>query len=278
MKTPSVLPLIGCLLLLLQPAAAAEPPGAWPHGTRAAVSLAYDDALPSQLDVAIPALDRHGLQGSFYLTLAAPTLTTRLAEWRAAAARGHELGNHTLFHQCSGKGPDRGWVTPELDLDRTSAEQMASQIRLASTMLHAIDGRTARTYTLPCGERLAAGGVDYVPSIRDGFVAIKTAGPAVVPDLARLDPHDVGVFAPVGLTGDELIAMVKQAGERGTMVNFTFHGIGADYLQTSAEAHEQLLAFLAAHRDEYWTASFVDIMTWVKARSGAGDTHAHGVE
>src|SRR3546814_7923192 len=65
------------------------------------LSLAYDDALDSQLDNAIPALDRHGFHASFYLPLAADTLRTRLDEWRAAAARGHELGNHTLFHQCS---------------------------------------------------------------------------------------------------------------------------------------------------------------------------------
>jgi hypothetical protein len=25
-----------------------------------------------------------------------------------------------------------------------------------------------------------------------------------------------------------------------------------------------LLAYLAAHRDEYWTAPFVDIMRWVR--------------
>ena len=50
----------------------------WPDGRKAAVSLAYDDALDSQLDNALPALDRHGLKASFYLTLAADTLRTRL--------------------------------------------------------------------------------------------------------------------------------------------------------------------------------------------------------
>jgi len=50
-----------------------------------AVSLSYDDALDSQLDNAIPALNRHGLVASFYLTLMSPTLRHRLDEWRAAA-------------------------------------------------------------------------------------------------------------------------------------------------------------------------------------------------
>src|SRR3546814_10339678 len=73
----------------------------WPDGQRAAVSLAYDDALDSQLDHAIPALDRRGFRASFYLPLSADTLRTRLPEWRAAAARGHELGNHPLLDRKS---------------------------------------------------------------------------------------------------------------------------------------------------------------------------------
>src|SRR3546814_18485755 len=67
-----------------------------------------------------------------------------LDEWRAAAARGHELGNHTLFHQCSGSGEDRDWVAPHRDLDSTPAARMRDQVPLANTMLAAIEtGRAA---------------------------------------------------------------------------------------------------------------------------------------
>jgi len=41
------------------------------------------------------------------------------------------------------------------------------------------------------------------------------------------------------------------------MINLTFHGIGGDYITTSTQAHEQLLAYLAAHRDAYWTDTFL---------------------
>src|SRR3546814_19341443 len=84
------------------------------------LSLAYDDALDSQLDNAIPALDRHGFHASFSLPLAADTLRTRLDEWRAAVARGPELGKHPLFPQCSGSGEDRDWVAPHRELGRAS--------------------------------------------------------------------------------------------------------------------------------------------------------------
>jgi len=63
-----------------------------------------------------------------------------------------------------------------------------------------------------------------------------------------------------------LIALVEDAARRSTMVNLTFHGIGAEHLAVSSEAHAQLLDHLAAHRDRYWTATFREIMTWVRRR------------
>lgn len=248
--------------------AAPATPFTWPQGARAAVSLSYDDAIDSQLDNAIPALDRVGLKGSFYLTLANPSLNKRLAEWRAAAAHGHELGNHTLFHLCSASVPGHSWVTPELDIDTMSAPRMAAQVRLANTMLHAIDGRSERTFTVPCGDRKAQG-VDYVNLVRTEFVAIKSGDGGVIADMDRLDPSAVPVTAPEGLSGEQLIAFVKEAAAKGTMMNFTFHGIGGDYITTSKQAHEELLAYLAAHRDVYWTDTFMNIMTYVKAQQAA---------
>ena len=257
------LPAFLLFAIACSPAAPAGDGFAWPEGRKAAVSLAYDDALDSQLDTAIPALDRHGLKGSFYLILSAETVRTRLADWRAAAANGHELGNHSLFHQCSGKGPERSWVAPQRNLDTTTVAQMRDQVELASTMLQAIDGHSARTYTAPCGEVAAMDG-SYLGAVSPLFVGIKLVGGAVVDDMVTLDPAAVPVAAPVGMSGAQLIALVEEAGRKGTMANFTFHGIGGDHLQVSAQAHEELLAYLAKHRDDYWTAPFVDIMGWVR--------------
>lgn len=250
-------------------AAAATPAHfAWPEGKRAAVSLAYDDALDSQLDNAIPALDKVGLKGSFYLQLSREPVRKRLAEWRAAAAEGHELGNHTLFHQCRASLPDRSWVEPQRNLDTTTRAQMADQVLLANTVLRAIDGKDTRTMTVPCGDRQAQDG-DYLPLVKDAFVAIKAAAGAVVPDMDTLDPAQVPVMAPVGVTGKQLIAQVEEAARKGTMVNFTFHGIGGDYLTVSSRAHAELLAYLAAHRDIYWTDTFLNLMTYVRQQQAA---------
>ena len=256
------------LTVIGQAAAAVEPPFAWPHGVRAAVSLSYDDAIDSQLDRAVPALDRFGLKASFYLTLGSPGLARRLPEWRALAAHGHELGNHTLFHQCSRALAGHQWVTPENDLDHTPLAQMVAQVRLGNAMLQAIDGKTRRTLTVPCGDRMALGG-DYISAVKSDFIAIKSGDGAVIADMRTLDPYRVGVTAPSEVTGKQLIELVKAAVAKGTMINFTFHGIGGDYLTVSSQAHEELLAYLATHRDLVWTDTFINIMSYVKQQQAA---------
>lgn len=233
------------LLLLL---ALCQPAFAWPGGARAAVSLAYDDALHSQLDHALPALDRHRLKATFYLQLSNPAVAQRMAEWRAAAQRGHELGNHTLFHQCSGSKPDRPWVEAHRDLDRLSAAQMRDQVLLANTMLAAIDGRQRRSFTAPCGDDHP-----YLREIEQDFAAIKREGHAVE-----------------GMSGQQLIALVKDAVARGGFVALTFHGVGGDYLSVTREAHEALLRYLAANRKLVWTDTYLKIATWRQAHK---ETH-----
>ena len=114
---------------------------------------------------------------------------------------------------------------------------MHEEVRLANAMLHAIDGRERRTFTPPCGDRLA-GGKDYVAGVTGLFDGLRVPGDAVVPDMATLDPNAMPVMAPVGMTGAQLIALVEDAARKGTMVSLTFHGVGGDYLTTSAQAHE----------------------------------------
>lgn len=238
----------------------------WPGKIQAAVSLAYDDALDSQLDIAIPALNRHGFKASFYLQLSNPSVNRRMAEWRAAALRGHELGNHTLLHQCSSAQADRAWVQAHRDLETTSVAQMKDQILIANTMLHAIDGKRERTFTAPCGD-VRARGENYLAAVKTDFVAIKAGGGSgIIASMAQLDLHAVTVLAPADMSGKQLIDLVKAAVAKGTMLNLTFHGVGGDYLAISREAHEQLLAYLAENRATIWTDTFLNIATHVQAQ------------
>src|ERR1022692_4817337 len=72
----------------------------WPEGKRVAVSLSFDDARASQVDVGLPLLDKYGVKATFYVNPTGDKWTTRLAGWKKAAAEGHEIGNHTMSHPC----------------------------------------------------------------------------------------------------------------------------------------------------------------------------------
>jgi len=89
--------------------------GVW-NGKKCAVALTYDDGLNVHLDKVIPVLDSAGFKGTFYLTGCREGVSRRIEDWRKAAARGHELGNHTLFHPCVAVANGRDysdWVKPE---------------------------------------------------------------------------------------------------------------------------------------------------------------------
>ncbi|MDH5241505.1 MAG: TSUP family transporter [Gammaproteobacteria bacterium] len=241
--------------------AMAEETITWPNGATVAVSLSYDDALDSQLDHAIPALNKYSINASFYLTLAHPSVYSRLPAWRAAAAAGHELGNHTIYHGCSAGKPGREWVAPHLDLDKRTVADVVAEVTMANTMLHAIDGRESRTYTPPCSDEMV-GGENYLDVVAPMFVAMKSRDEGMPTGSSLL-------FFPSGNTGAELIRMVTEHRQSGALVNLLFHGVGGDHLSVTPEAHEELLQYLATNRDIYWVDSYINIMSYVRdQRSG----------
>ncbi|MFG6466594.1 polysaccharide deacetylase family protein [Roseateles sp. BYS87W] len=238
--------------------AAVAAPFVWPNGAKAAVSLGYDDGLDSQLDHVIPQLNKRGLRASFYVPINGPTLPGRQNEWKAAAAAGHELGNHSLFHSCSATGPGREWVQPHRNLDRQLAAAVQEQVLAANTWLQALDGQTRRTFTPPCLD-MKAGGQDFVAALKPHFVAFRAAGPGLLTDTTQLDPYAMPVYFVEGYSGEQLIALVEKAAAQGAMVSLLFHGVGAEHLSVTREAHDQLLDHLAQHRARFWTDTMVNI-------------------
>jgi hypothetical protein len=230
----------------------------WPDNAIAAVSLSYDDALNSQLDNAIPALNKYGFKGSFYLSLASPAFKSRQQEWQSIANNGHELGNHTINHACRGSLPNRDWVNPENDLDKKTVAELVDEVLIANQILLKLDKQKLRTFTLPCTDVLASGR-NYLKEISPYFIGIKSRIGQIPKKMQDVNIKDVAVISTENLTGAQLISYVKHAGNNGTMVNFTFHGIGGDHLSVTSEAHTTLLKFLATNQDDYWVDTFRNI-------------------
>jgi sialate O-acetylesterase len=232
----------------------------WPGDYQAAVCLTYDDGLDCHIDVAVPALDAHGLKGTFYCTGNSSSLRNRMDAWRAITANGHELGNHSLFHPCDGSRFD--WVKPEYDLRTYSMAQIKNELLTANALLSAVDGINARTYAYTCSD-YKVGKQSFVDSIRPLFIAARSDGP-IPESILDIDLHFVPSWGVVDPTGKELIAYVKEAQKKGTVAVFMFHSVGGGYLNVSKEAHDELLSYLDVHKMELWTDTFMNVVKYIK--------------
>ena len=78
-----------CSLILLIPGIGLKAQNAfsWPGDAVAAVCLTYDDGLDCHVDIAAPALERHGFRGTFYVTGTSSSLYERTEAWRIPPGR-----------------------------------------------------------------------------------------------------------------------------------------------------------------------------------------------
>jgi len=253
--------LLSLFVLLISTAApAADPSFTWPHGEHAAIVLTYDDAVPSDLTVAIPQLDHAGLKGTFFLMGKAMHVED-LPRWRAAAASGHELANHTINHPCA-----RGTyeMPVQYNSESYSVDVLLSEINTMNVLLTAIDGQPKHALATPCEQTKVGSGADkkdYIAPLQASGLVTYIRDSSV--PVTKLPVPKVTSIGFVGTSDADMIAWVKEVEKSGGIGIIVFHGVGGDYLSVSAEAHQQLLDYLTAHRAEIWTAPYSEAMNYV---------------
>jgi peptidoglycan/xylan/chitin deacetylase (PgdA/CDA1 family) len=268
MRSPKYLAFAAALLASSTAFAQTTPSGVW-NNKQCAVVLTYDDAIDVDLDNAVPALDSLGLRGTFYLIGSSSVVAKRLPEWRKAAQRGHELGNHALMHPCDGSLPGRGFVTPDNDLSKYTVSRAVSEIRANNTLLSAIDGKTARTFAYPCGDR-QIGGINFYDQLKNDFVAARgvTGG---LQTAAQVKLDNVDSYMINGQDAKYLIDLVKQAQQSHTLLVFLFHGVGGGHsLNVDLAAHRQLLRYLKAHEKDIYVAPMVEVAEKIRVAQQGG--------
>ena len=233
------------------------------NGKQCAVVLTYDDGLNVHLTNAIPALDSMGLKGTFYISDYFDGLKDQLTKWRKAAAHGHELANHSIWHPCEGGRPGREFVKPDYDLNNYSVRRMVNEVKEMSNLLQAIDGKTKRTFAYPCGDTKIHD-TSYIDSLKNDFVAARGVR-AEMFAAENIDLYNVPCYTVNGQSGEELIGLVKQAMEKHALLVFLFHGVGGEHnLNVSLEAHSHLLRFLKQNQKQIWVATMIDVADYVK--------------
>lgn len=152
----------------------AQPPPAasfsWPKGVRGALSISFDDARESQVDHRSAALfKQYGIRVTYFVSLT--NVEKKQDLWRAVAADGHEIGNHSVHHPCSGNFP---WIGPgERALENYALERIEAELLEANRSLRQMLGVTPVSYAYPCGLDFVGRGenrASYVPVVARHFL------------------------------------------------------------------------------------------------------------
>lgn len=226
---------------------------AWPNSARFAVSLTYDDAIPSQRTSAVQQLSQFGVPATFFLTGTSGDLSSNRSQWQGLVAQGHELASHTMNHPCDGANDwvPEGFATQDYDLPRMEAE-----LEETRELLENLTAPSPYTFAYPCGETSVGEQRDqtYIPVIMDKFLAARSTVGALA-DPATVDLHNVPSFDGATTT-DVLLDLVDRAEEAGGWLVLTFHGVGGDYLVVQLDAHAALLQALQSRSSDVWVAPF----------------------
>jgi len=247
-----------CALTFLTMAAHAQ----W-NNKECAVVLTYDDAIDVDLDNVLPALDSLGLTGTFYLIGASPVVDKRMEEWRAAAKKGNELGNHSLYHPCDGSLPGRSFVTADHDLSKYTVYRAVSEVETNNTLLKAIDGKSVRTFAYPCGD-LTAGNQYFYDKLKDEFAGARGVTPGLQ-SVNEVDLTNIRCYAINGESAEYMINLVKKAMQTHTLLVFLFHGVGGGHnINVGLQDHSKLLHYIKENENNIWVAPMVDVAEYIK--------------
>jgi len=238
----------------------------WPNGKRAAVSLTFDDGRESQLDCAIPLLDAWGVQASFYISPAG--VRSRIEDWKRAMASGHEIGNHTVSHPCSGNFPFSRCNA----LEDYTLERIEQEIVEANAFIETAFGSRPQTFAYPCGERFVGRGEgtqSYVPIVAKHFLVGRGFGEWGINDPACCDLAKARSQEMDGVSFENLKPAVAQAVQYGGWLILTGHDAGPSGAQTTrTDALEALCRHMAEPGQGLWVDTVRAIGSYIQqARS-----------
>lgn len=205
------------------------------------ITVTFDDGWTSQYTNAIPLLTKYSIKGTFYIitdTLVPGKYTGYMtrAQVKAVAAKGHEIGSHTVTHA---------------NLPTLNATQLKNQLVNSKKTLETLLAKKINSIAYPYGEYNAS----VITAAKNaGYTNARTVDEALNDKL--VDKHKIRSYSPTGSTPlSELTAAIDAAKRDGQWMVVAFHEInntGNEYANTPAYL-EQFL--------QYAKASGVDIVT-----------------
>ncbi len=233
----------------------------WPQGKKAGVSITFDDARFSQPEVAVPILNKYNVKATFYVSPG--NMEHRLSDWEKIVADGHEIGNHTMTHPCSGNfGFARNNALEDYTLSR-----MEDDILSANEIIMKRLGVSPSTFAYPCGQKFVGRGLNtksYVPLIAKHFIVGRSAF-----DEVHNDPSFADLAQATGIDIDSasferVKGLLDRALSEGGWLILFGHEIGAGGGQTIlANTLEKLCQYAQDPANGIWIDTVASIGNYI---------------
>jgi peptidoglycan/xylan/chitin deacetylase (PgdA/CDA1 family) len=235
----------------------------FPEGKRAAISLSFDDARLSQADEGLPLFQRLGMRATFYVSLAAAE--KRRDAWRQAIAEGHEIGNHTVSHPCSGNFP----FARRRALEDYTLGQMEAELLDANDRIEQMLGVRPTTFAYPCGQTYVGRGEglhSYIPLVAKHFLAGRLFMSEWHNDVSYCDLAQVFGISSDNHDFETIQPLLDAAVQDGGWMVLAGHEIGSQVArQTTRIGMLEALARYCEQRPEIWVDTVANVAAHAKA-------------
>jgi beta-galactosidase len=233
----------------------------WKDDKAAAFSVGGDDSLRSQLDFAIPEMDKRGLRGTWWVNPGrggahnfkkqddawANCWIARYDDWKAAAARGHDFANHTLHH-----------------LGATDYQNAEDEIREAARIIRETNPRQKLLLFQRGGGTDWAITEEQLAQILAQYDCVQGRGGGIEDPTWETNP-----------SADTLRGFVDAAIREGSWHHLAFHGIGPKCEwggPVDGDAFIALLDYLVEQGDRVWTGTHTEVHMYDQERGAAAVT------
>ena len=234
----------------------------WPEGKKMAISLTFDDARLSQIDTGIPLLDKYGVKATFYISPG--SMLQRTEGWKKAILNGHDIGNHSVYHPCSG---NFAWSRNKA-LEEYTPERMRSELDSANRIITEVLGTTPVSFAYPCGQTFTGRSISarsYVPLVASMFESGRGWLNEAPNDPSFCDMAQLNATELDGKSFDQVLKMIETAKIAGGWLILAGHEMNIEGYQTSRlETIEAICKYAADPANGIWIDNIHNVASWVK--------------
>ena len=187
-----------------------------------------------------------------------------LEGWKKAVQNGHEIGNHTLYHPCTGNFQ---WSRDKALEDYTLAK-MRNELVETNRQIESLLGVNAVSYAYTCGQKYVGRGENtesYIPLVAELF----SSGRGFLDETAN-DPGYLDLAQLTGIESDgksflELKPILEKAQENGEWVVLAGHEMSDEGNQTTQLSMlEELIIYAQDPANGIWLATVAEISEYIE--------------